>query len=111
MGFSLVKYFNKRKAIAEAYGRVFASEDGKTVLRDLMSKFGVTRETGSDPVVAASFRSVIFYVLKKIGADEQTVLNEIHKRIEERVLDDDERKDQEAMSDTPVTPAQVGFFN
>lgn len=62
--------FAKKKELADAYARVFGTDDGDLVLRDLTENSGLFRAGYSDSVTAVSFnegaRASMLYILEKL---------------------------------------------
>lgn len=78
----------KRKGVIEAYQRVFSSEDGNTILHDLMSVFHFFGTTASPEPTETSFnegqRTVVLAILSVLKVDSEKYAKHITKLKEKK---------------------------
>ena len=72
-------FFMKRKLMVESYRRLFRTQDGERVLKDLMSVCGYSRSSFDSDAVKMAFyegqRAVILRIVKTVNMTDKEILD------------------------------------
>jgi hypothetical protein len=90
---TIKKFFMKRKLMVDSYRRLFRTDDGVKVLKDLMSVCGYSRSSFDENETKMAFyegqRSVILRLVKTVNMTDRDVLDML-RNIEQNTEEQDE---------------------